>query len=235
MLLAFEGTKVLLPEDERRWPAQLAMKWHREERFKGEWPKVELLKYVKELVYNYLAIYKYTPYTFHSLDTMPSPWSKFEPDELINGFRSHRYAFYLWPEAWGNFRQKGLRNWTSVTYEASSKAKIPKESGLYKFILPVTVGDLPVYHYLMYIGVSKNLRQRFQNYLTIENDQKRRPMHALMLRNYSSRLLFTYIRIEHRKAKQLEKELIMTYIPPLNVRLTGVLGTVVNALRSTGS
>ena len=89
---------------------------------------------------------------------------------------------------------------------------------------------MPVFEYLMYVGETTNLQQRFKAYLGPERDWKKRAWIAAALERYEAQLQFRYHEAKLDERKALEKKLIDAYIPPLNKALTGKLGKAVRAM-----
>lgn len=114
-------------------------------------------------------------------------------------------------------------NWQEVKFKKENIDKIPESKGIYLFVVkPIKLqysNDNQTY--IMYVGSTKNLKNRFLNYFQYKNctepsDQLKRIM-VLIWENY---LYFNYqnVDVTEKKLIDIEFDLIDTLIPPMNNR-----------------
>ncbi len=157
--------------------------------------------------------------------------------DLVKEAKSHTHQFTLWPDRW---RVCNLKvSWNTYAFSEESVSSIPKNPGVYAFLIqPGIAGDLNT-SYLIYIGMSKNLRRRFVKYLREFKSKIGRPKIVSWLFPYIGYLHFSYTLVNPSNTlkslednlKSLEDELIKAFIPPANDRFPAEVRRVVKAFR----
>ena len=100
---------------------------------------------------------------------------RFDPVRLAKYYKANQTAFFLDIKKWRSFKTLHKIDWEVVPFRTESRDKIPKEPGLYAFIISSDHPKLPPHSYVLYVGQSgdgtsqHNLRMRFGDYL---RDQK---------------------------------------------------------------
>lgn len=157
---------------------------------------------------------------------MPSPVDFVSNQDEYN---NHRWNICLWPAKWKNFDLSINLSWENVILDSQYKSKVPRTTGIYSLVVqPEIVGD-HVCSYLMYLGKTKDLRNRFGDYLTTE--RTKRPKMIRLLHMYNGYIQFFYSRVNESMLDDTEEQLINTLIPPCNTIFTGDVQKAVLAFR----
>lgn len=156
-------------------------------------------------------------------------------DELRQDIRD----FFVSPERWRKSKVRFTLSWTSVSFVNTNKRKIPKNPGVYAFVVRHVNNHFPEHGFIMYIGITgaggngRTLRDRYGDYLREKNDNKRPKVHY-MLNKYSEDLHFSYSPIDVKKIdlEKLELDLNDAIIPPIVTKdFTAEIRSLVSALR----
>lgn len=152
--------------------------------------------------------------------------------DLVKEAKSHTHQFTLWPDRWRGCNLKYSLSWNTYAFSKASISSIPKNPGVYAFLIqPRIASDLNT-SYLIYIGMSKNLRGRFVKYLREFKSKSGRPKIVSWLFPYTDYLYFSYTLVNPPNTpKSLEDELIKAFIPPANDRFPAEVRRVVKAFR----
>lgn len=132
--------------------------------------------------------------------------------------------FFMNPEVWRSFKPKVKLEWKEVKFTPAARSKIPKQRGIYAFIVRSPSEFLPSHGFVMYIGItgdqnSRTLRNRYQDYVR-EQKEMRRPRLHYLLTKFSKDLIFSYAPIPdpNEDLATLETTLCDAIIPPMNER-----------------
>lgn len=137
--------------------------------------------------------------------------------------RTYRVSFLLWKEQWDAYIAPPISlNWKCVKFEENSAIQIPKEKGVYAFVVEPRIAQLRSHGYVMYIGETghksqRHLRKRFGDYLNDKKKPKRNLIHS-MLTTWEDYLYFYYVEVDSSQMdiKQLEQKLLDTFTPPFS-------------------
>jgi hypothetical protein len=135
----------------------------------------------------------------------------------------HIRRFYLDPKAWKALRISPALQWKHVNFGTAAAASIPKQRGVYAFIVSPSCEHTPPMSYLMYIGISGHsgrktgtLYKRYHAYLQEVKTLKRPKIHY-MLTKWSGHVQFHFSTVGVRcDLAKLEAQLNDTFIPPCN-------------------
>ena len=88
-------------------------------------------------------------------------------DALLVDFR----RFLVSPKRWRTSRVKIAIDWTFLAFTEANRALVPKEAGVYAFIVRHENDHFPGHGFIMYIGITgakgngRTLRNRYGDYL----------------------------------------------------------------------
>jgi hypothetical protein len=113
-------------------------------------------------------------------------------------------------------------SWQEVKFERSNKSRVPEEQGIYIFVVRHPGGHL-VNHdhrFILYVGQTVNLRQRFNQYFRYENtdepsDQLKREM-VIVWEDLLYFGFFTTTNFSKEERTDIEYDLIDYIVPPIN-------------------
>lgn len=133
----------------------------------------------------------------------------------------HLKKFFLFPDFWEDPRKRLTEptGWKKVKFTNANRSRIPKEKGIYCFVLQPELFNLFETRYLFYIGkTNRTLWERYKEYL---NDQagKGKPRTKVfeMLKQYSNHLYFYYTTIQiSADVDTCEEKLLNTFVPRVN-------------------
>lgn len=148
-------------------------------------------------------------------------------NEQILKERSHRWRkFCLDIDVWESESHiERSFDWKTVDFKKSHSQDLPDTKGIYFFRLKASFklfGDIP-YSFILYIGETTNLKQRFLQYFNYVNDSH--PSNLLkrtMILLYKEYLSFNYCEINELSDEErtaLEYKLIDLIIPPFNSKV----------------
>ena len=142
-------------------------------------------------------------------------------DEYI----AHVWKICLWPRQWRTCDPQLSLPWQSVELHNSQRREVPQYAGIYSLVVQPGIAGHPACSYLMYVGQTKNLRRRFNDYLTAE----RRPKVLRLLEKYQGYIQFFYSGVDERELDDMEEQLFNAFLPPCNSSFTGVMNKIVGA------
>lgn len=106
-------------------------------------------------------------------------------------------------------------------FNAANRANVPKVPGIYLFFVKPQLQIYSEQSFIMYVGRSMNLYNRYGDYLnTYKNSEE--PNHferRLMLNAWEKELQFTYFTLigyNEKKVEKIEKKIIDSLVPPIN-------------------
>lgn len=114
-------------------------------------------------------------------------------------------------------------SWTEIKYSESALTTLlplKGQEGIYMFVAKPDISASIHHSYILYVGETNNIYQRFEQYLKYKNsshpsDQKKRQMTII----WEKHLYFYYFITNYGNTKDREKEeydLIDTIVPPMN-------------------
>jgi hypothetical protein len=136
----------------------------------------------------------------------------------------HTRKFLLYPPYWKetNNHISTPLNWKSIPFDVLNHHSVPKESGLYCFVLIPSYQNFLESKYVMYIGkTNRTLHERFKEYLS-EQAGKGKPRYKIeeMLNLYQGHLFFYYCPISDKKhVDSFEEKLINAFVPFINTSI----------------
>ncbi len=139
-----------------------------------------------------------------------------------------QYTFELFPDLWAIpeiATYYSGRTWTSLKFTNPPPPTIPKQSGIYMFVVGPYSGNLKDHSYVFYVGQSDNLRARYRQYL----DEQRglgphpRPKVVKFLSHLKDYVYFQYTLVPESELNDAENLLKDNLSPPGNDRKT-ILG-----------
>ena len=144
----------------------------------------------------------------------------------------HAWSFVLWPRQWASYNLSDLFNWEIHPFQQDQIDEIPKDPGIYSFVVQPGIADHPYCSYLMYVGMTERpLRERFTEYFREKRDATNgRPKLLKMLNVYQDYLHFCCSAIaETERIKEIEDELLNAFIPPCNDQYPTEISRVMKA------
>ncbi|RME04378.1 MAG: hypothetical protein D6816_09765 [Bacteroidetes bacterium] len=153
-----------------------------------------------------------------------------ELEDLVEEARAHRITFTLWSRRWDDFKASVTLNWKDHPFVPEEKINIPPTPGVYAFLLQPRIANGLEASYVLYIGESSNLQERFDNYLQEIKSKNARPRIRVYLNQYKSFLRFCCATLPSGvSTTTIEDALLAAFIPPLNVKLPAEVRAVVAA------
>ena len=146
-------------------------------------------------------------------------------------------TFFHSPAMWEACNLPVTLNWVSLKFTRSNLASVPdNESGVYAFILKPMLADLPETAYLLYIGKTAEFRSRYDDYLSEQRLTRFiRGRISYMLARLADHLWFYYAPVDQNEMlREVEQDLINTYIPPYNTQLKASVSQAVGAFTRGG-
>jgi hypothetical protein len=145
---------------------------------------------------------------------------------------AHLYRFCLWPKMWKQYADNvhWSLNWQVYPFQDNESDKIPSQPGVYSFIIEPCIADHPHCSYLMYVGKTKSLKNRFRRYFQEKRTEKGRPKIIRLLNNYEDHLFFCCATLDSElNLAEIEFDLIGAFVPPCNDQLPARLSKIVGA------
>lgn len=142
----------------------------------------------------------------------------------VDHLKSLQQTFVMNTKEWEALSPPVALNWEQLKFTSANLASVPEDSGVYAFVIKSENANLPIFSYLMYIGIAgykenspRTLRDRYKNYIKEEADLIRPKVHY-MLSKYQGNVYFFYVPIDKTKCElqKLETMLNDALIPPCN-------------------
>ncbi len=134
--------------------------------------------------------------------------------------KEYGLMFYLPPHQWRACKLNISLSWDFVRFERQNRRHIPKQRGIYAFVVKPGVPETFDHGYLLYIGQaggssSRTLYDRYADYMSPSQIIKR-PRINLMMANWKDHLYFYFAPIQDRRRnlEAIEVTLNDTFIPP---------------------
>lgn len=135
-------------------------------------------------------------------------------------FRDYEVKFMILnPNLWVKYPNRTSLQWYQIKFSASELANVPDSScGVYSFVVIPDIAGHVACAYLLYVGkTERNFRTRYREYLDDQDlSKKTNRVHIReMLNKWKEHLWFCYAPVAQvNLIKQLEKDLINSYLPP---------------------
>lgn len=104
-------------------------------------------------------------------------------EELERNISWFSQEFILYPERLMSLSVPVALKWQGIQFSATNKDRISEKRGVYAFMVRHADSNLPPHGYITYIGITgnksktRNLRLRFNDYLSEQQRPKRRSIH----------------------------------------------------------
>lgn len=148
--------------------------------------------------------------------------------DLVNftkKYKGESHSFYLNMKNWRKFKSRYNLMWEKVKFAPSNRSAIPKERGIYAFVLELSPTKLPPHGYILYVGITgddsnSNLYKRYGQYLLAHRNQDGRPAVYYMMDNWSEELFFHFVPLPNINIDlaKMERAFINAVLPPVNKR-----------------
>src|SRR6185295_2580144 len=147
-------------------------------------------------------------------------------EALIAQFLAHKlgsYLFELHPELW-TLPEIGAyydtRTWVSTRFTNPSGLVIPSQAGIYMFVVAPHSGKLQDHSYIFYVGKTKNLSSRYEEYLEEQQGRGTNPREnvVLFLHHLQEHVYFHYSLVPESELDNAEKLLKDNLTPPGNTQ-----------------
>ena len=146
------------------------------------------------------------------------------PADLVaaqDEYQKHVWSICLWPVQWETCDPALKLRWDSVALNSEHRSKVPDATGIYSLVVQPAIAGHSGCSYLMYLGKTENLHQRFGDYLTSE--RTKRPKVVRLLEMYRGYIQFFYSTVDETALDDMEDQLINALVPPCNSKFTGAL------------
>lgn len=143
----------------------------------------------------------------------------------VDELKSSKHNFFINAADWNKISLPVKLNWKKAKFKKSNASSIPKNSGVYAFLISPENDSLPPFAFLMYIGITgykadspSTLRDRYMNYIKEEVDLIRPNVHYT-LNKYKDNIYFYYAAVDRDTypLKDIETSLNDALIPPCNI------------------
>ena len=144
----------------------------------------------------------------------------------------HAPDFVLWPRQWAAYNLSDLFSWEIHPFQRDQIDEIPRDPGIYSFVVQPEIANHPHCSYLMYVGMTERpLRERFKEYFWEKRNAKNgRPKLLKLLNVYQDYLHFCCSTIEEtERIEEIEEALLNAFIPPYNDEYPAEISRVMKA------
>lgn len=125
--------------------------------------------------------------------------------------------------------------WHYLEFPPANKMDVPKEPGVYAFVIMPDIFNLSQVSSLLYVGMTKNFYNRIGAYLGEINSRFSstvRPRVWRMLNVWHGHLRYYYtITADEKEAVKLEDEMLAALVPPMNGDLPATIGKKMKAFK----
>ena len=106
-------------------------------------------------------------------------------------------------------------------FNAANRINVPNQAGIYLFFIKPNVQIYPEQSFIMYVGYSMNLFNRYYDYLTTykNSDEPNYFERRLMLNAWEDVLYYTFINLNGQTEaaiQKIEDKIIDSLVPPIN-------------------
>jgi len=157
---------------------------------------------------------------------MTFPVSNSAQDDIYDlAFQSlHDVPMMFFPKAW-NAAPNMTMTWSQADFPPNPRSDIPKQPGVYVFVVVADLFGFPHGNGLFYIGKATNLHERVGAYIgdvDLRFLRTKRPLVWRMLNQWNGHLKYFYSTTSNENAaKQLEGHMIEAFRPPFNRQYEG--------------
>ena len=144
----------------------------------------------------------------------------------------HDVPMMFFPQAWKAAPNMPML-WKQNDFPPLSRKDIPKQPGVYIFVLMTDLFGFPHGNALFYIGKAKSLNKRIGAYIDevdVHLLRTQRPLVWRMLNQWNGHLKYFYtITPDLPAAEQLESHMIEAFRPPFNRQYEGITSKTMRA------
>ena len=145
----------------------------------------------------------------------------------------HHVEMMFYPKAWAA-APKVAMSWTKADFPPNPRNGIPKQPGVYVFVVMTELFDFPHANGLFYIGKATNLYERVGAYMgdvDIHLLRTKRPLVWRMLNQWHGHLKYFFTTTaDAGAAAALESQMIEAFRPPFNRQYEGITSKTMRAL-----
>lgn len=146
--------------------------------------------------------------------------------------QSHIVDMVFLPEAWQNAVHSS-HVWNKEVFPPPNRSDIPKEPGVYAFVVRSELFDFPFACGLFYVGKATCLYDRIGSYIGEQNKRlvdSVRPHVWRMLNQWKGHLLYMYtITTDVASAEHLENKMLSAFRPHFNRRFEATVSQTMRA------
>lgn len=146
--------------------------------------------------------------------------SQAQVQQLADLSKNYAQTLVMLPPYWTWFRHRARLHWTTIRFTPTGGTNLPRRAGVYVFhVKPGIAGNLEV-SYLMYIGETTSLHQRYRDYVReARGPNEARSRLVRMFQQYPDHLYFSYTVVARGRRRVLEDKLMTAFWPPVNRNL----------------
>lgn len=142
----------------------------------------------------------------------------------VDLLKQSKHSFYLNRDGWEKVKLPTELKWERLEFNEENASSVPKNPGVYAFLVSPKLDVFPPFSFIMYIGISgwkegssSTLRERYKNYIREEVNLIRPKIHYALQR-YKGLFYFYYAPVDSSKykLKEIEAALNDAIIPPCN-------------------
>jgi hypothetical protein len=145
---------------------------------------------------------------------------------------THTVEMLFLPTAWA-VATHSPKVWAEVVFPPVERGDIPKEPGVYAFVVKTELFDFPFAGGLFYVGKATNLYERIGAYIgeqTKRLNESTRPFVWKMINRWRGHLRYLYtITADVAAAETLENEMLNAFRPPFNKRYEATVSQTMRA------
>ena len=154
--------------------------------------------------------------------------------KLADEFRSFQVSMILNPNLWRNYPDRLGLTWTTIQFDQAHLNQMPRdERGVYSFIVMPGIANHVACAYLLYVGkTERSFYERYREYLYGQRTGKIEVHKYEMLTKWEDHLWFCFASISNTSViKQIEDDLIGSYLPPYNKEFPATVRAPMGVLR----
>lgn len=143
--------------------------------------------------------------------------------------------FIISPDQWNTLSDEyNNYEWNEVKFEKASLKTLPEVEGVYLIIASPRKINAPFINYFLYVGETKDIQQRFKDYLRKQNNPKsgQYKVHTV-IDDFPHNLYFCYVELEgfsQVDRRIIEDKLLTAFTPPINSKYPQGLQSIIAAI-----
>ena len=153
-------------------------------------------------------------------------------------FTQFKNSFITCPDQWETlFDLHETLDWKEMKFDEANRKSLPETEGLYMMVVSPKKVNAMFVNYLFYVGETKNLRQRFGDYLDKVDAGPKSGQYKVyaLIDELSSHLYFRYTEfpgLNQRGRREIENQFLIAFMPPANTKYPQQLQSII--LRAYG-